>query len=93
MKYHYLYNGNEFNDEISERNHKFKCEECHKEIYGKWCKEEVGGGTITICLKCLMKGYGGYLISLVKHKEKKEFEKLVKEIKKKYALDLVVEEL
>ena len=45
-----------FIDLISERNLKFECEECKKEIYGKKCKYDEGNYRV-ICLKCFVNLY------------------------------------
>ena len=72
-------------EEISERNHKFKCKDCGKAIYGKKCKYDLHGNTRIMCLKCFVEYY--------ENTRNTGFKKTIKKIKQKYKLDLVVEEL
>ena len=90
-------------DRISEKNYKFTCEYCRKEIYGKkaiFSKEH--NTKNTLCLSCFIKSYkfmenydekkyGGN--RGVTKEDKKIYGKIIKEIKKKYAIDLVALEL
>ena len=91
MKFKIKSNGTWWNDEISEKNSKFKCENCGKEIYGKKGKYDDGYIRI-LCLKCFVKHYES--LFLQDDTEVKEtVGKALKEIKEKYELDLVALEL
>ena len=80
----------EYNDWISEGNHKFECKECEEEIYGKKCKWQLtlksNSKSKVICLSCFLKGYE-------EHIRFDSVKRQVELIKKKYAVDLIVEEL
>ena len=92
MKIKIKLEGTKFNEWISERNHKFTCKRCG-EVYGKKGRYIMGGDRITICLECFIAGYKHYAKMLISKKDKNEVKKILKEIKKKYELDLVVGEL
>ena len=90
-----------YTDTINERNTKFKCEHCRKEIYSKKVKYGFREGDYTrICLECLVSHYEGIIMNcraVTKSKDLKEITKILsralKEIKKEYALELVALEL
>ena len=64
--------GKSITDWISERNLKFECEDCGKEIYGKKVKFRVGVSYESWCLKCFVKYYDGRINNLNNQKENKE---------------------
>ena len=115
MKFKIKFRGKVYNDEIGERNLKFECEDCGKEIYGKKVKFRVGVSYERWCLKCFVKYYDKRVnefnkeekseedinaeLKKIKEGNKKIGEekdiiiKIRKEVKEKYAVDLVALEL
>ena len=74
--------GKWYTDEISERNCKFRCEKCGKEVYGKKVRFELEDRKKEVlCLPCLVKVY------------RNDSAKALKEIKERYKEDFVVEAL
>ena len=94
IKFTITHSDGKWTEEITEKACKFKCYLCKKEIYGKKCKFKSGDiekEKRNYCLKCFIKDYedGSYNYRPIG----KQVNKMLKEVKKKYAVELVVEEL
>ena len=82
-----------YTNNVVEKNQRFRCDDCGKEVYGKLVKYKYSCGLKKICLKCFIKRYNRIEENVDSMGKKKEISDIIKRVKEKLEEDLIIDEI